>query len=646
VPYDYQEGEITALCEAALAKAEAALAAIPLLPPAERTFANTVLALEDATSVLSEELLPLNFLGYVSTDEGLRDEAYDCETQFYQYYFEIYARVDLYEAIKDAVPGDAGQTVLLETLLGWFEGSGLDLPEQQRAELAEVMNQIADLESTFNQNLAEDTSTLTFTPEELAGVSEDFLGSLEVDGDGNFVVGTDYTQYVEVIQTATNPETRRLMALGYNNRGGLVNTELMQDTLELRQAAAELLGFDNWADYQIDGRMAGTTATARDFLESLQVALKPRLQSDLEDLLAYKQELDSEATKLDPWDISFLAYKLSQRDYSFDPEALRDYFPAATVQAGLFSVFGDLFNIDFEEVEDANVWAPGVKLYRILDRSSGEVLAYTFTDFEAREGKYGWFAMFELRGGRLVDGVYQPPISGILGSFSPAIGDKPSLLYLDEVETLFHEFGHVMHSALSRVPYASLGMSGVAWDFVEMPSQLMESFPFKKEVLGRLSGLYSDPAQKLPDELLDKALASRGFNLGWQYSRQLLQGLFDLEIHTTPGPVDVTLLYDQMYQETLGLEPLAGGHFPGTFDHLMGAYDAGYYGYLWAEVISMDAFSVFEEAGVFDATTGDRLRRMVLERGAMEDPNVLMEDFLNRPQSSQRFLQKLGLDQD
>jgi thimet oligopeptidase len=520
------------------------------------------------------------------------------------------------------------------------------LPAEQQEELAGYMNQIADNEAAYAQNLAEDASTVAFTKEELAGVDEAFLEGLPTDDQGRYLVGADYSEYLEVIQNATNPETRRLILLNELNRAAEPNTALMEQALEARQAAAQLLGYETWADYQIDGRMAGDAGTARQFEEDLLVALKPRLQADLAKLLAYKQELDGEATTLDPWDIPFLAWNLSQRDFAYDPDELRDYFPTEVVQAGLFEVFGELFNIDFEAVEDAQVWAPEVKIYRVLDRSDGELLAHIFTDLWPREGKYGWFAMFELRTGRLQDAEYQTPVAGIVANFAPAQGDRPALLYLDDVETLFHEFGHVMHSALYKGRFSSFGMNGVAWDFVEMPSQLMQCFPSKKEVLQRLSGHYSDHAQKLPEELLDKALAAADFNLGWTYSRQLQLGIFDLEIHSLPTPVDVTAVYDELYEDLLGIKPLEGAHYAATFDHLMGGYDAGYYGYIWSEVSSLDAFSEFEEAGVLDGTTGMRLRSSILERGAMDDPNVLMEDFLGRPQSSQRFLKKLGLDQD
>lgn len=646
VPYAFGRGALADACAAAIEAADTAILKIPQVAAGDRTFDNTMLALENALADLWEAALPLTFIAYVGQEADIRDEGFACESDVSQFSLDVFTRLELYEAIKDAVPRNDAETRLAKVMKETFESSGLGLSEEQRNKVRELLGQISDLGLEFSSNLYDDTSTVAFTEAELDGVSEDFIAQLDVDEDGKLVVGVGYVNYVEVMQSATNPETRHKMLLAYQNVAAEANTPLLEQAIEARGQVAELLGFDSWADYRIDGRMAKDGATVKTFLTDLQTALKPRLQADLNKLLAYKKELDTEATKLDPWDITFLAFQLSQRDYVYDPEEVRNYFPGDIVQEGLFGVFGELFNVDFEAVLNANVWAPGVKFYRILDHDTGKLLAYTFTDFVPRDGKYNWFAEFEIRPGRMAGAEYNVPIAGIVGDFPPPADEKPSLLYLEDVETLFHEFGHVMHATLTRAPYSSLSGTAVAMDFVETPSQLMETFPSKKVVLERLSGLYTAPETKLPDALLDKVLAARGFNLGYTYTRQILLGLFDLEAHSADGPVDVTALYDQMYQEILGIEPLAGGHFPAGFDHLMSGYDSGYYGYLWAEVIALDIFSEFEKAGVLDAGTGAKFRRSILEQGDLQDPNVLIEDFLGRPQSNDRFLEKLGIEEE
>ncbi|HEX4925373.1 MAG TPA: M3 family metallopeptidase, partial [Bdellovibrionales bacterium] len=286
---------------------------------------------------------------------------------------------------------------------------------------------------------------------------------------------------------------------------------------------------------------------------------------------------------------------------------------------------------------------PDVKLYKVINKADGKLLSYFFADMIPRPGKYGHAAAFSLIMGRVKADGYSYPVSSIVSNFNPPSGDKPSLLNIDEVETLFHEFGHIMHQILTRAPYASLSGTSVAQDFVEAPSQMLENWVWDESILNRISGHYKNTSQKLPSELLKKILAAKDFNQGYFYTRQLFLGLMDFTMHMTQGAVNTTTLHDQLYKKIIGIDPVAGNHFNATFGHLMGGYDAGYYGYLWSEVYAQDMFTVFKEKGLLDASTGARYRSIILEKGNMKEPLDLVREFLGREPSPAAFYEKLGI---
>jgi thimet oligopeptidase len=375
----------------------------------------------------------------------------------------------------------------------------------------------------------------------------------------------------------------------------------------------------------------------------LKGKLAIRNQQDFAQLLKFKQELDPAATKVDQWDIAFLSAQLQKRDFSIDIEKIREYFPADTAIAGMFEVYSKILGVKFVQVKDADVWSPDVNLYEVRDPSTDKLLAYFYADFVPRQGKYGHAAAFSLQFGRtLKNGNYTVPVSSIVANFTPPTADKPSLLTHDEVETLFHEFGHIMHQTLTRAPYASLSGTSVAQDFVEAPSQVLENWVWNAEILNIISGHYKT-GEKLPTDLLNKMLAARNFGQGTAYTKQLLYALFDMTIHTQAGAVDVTKTYDTLYAEIMGQEPLSGAHFAATFGHMMGGYDAGYYGYLWSEVYAQDMFSQFPANDLMNAEIGGRYRSIILEQGAMKDAIELLREFLGREPNAEAFFKKLGI---
>jgi len=643
IRYEYNKGELIQLCDRAISEATHRLDVVAQLAPKDRNFDNTVLSLEATLADFSDVTGPLTFMGYVSTNADIRKESEDCESKVGQFAVGIVTRKDLYTAIKGQKPRNSQEARLYTETLDSFEKNGLKLPEAKLEKVRELKKQLTALETEFSANLNNDKSTVTYTPEELEGLSESFLGRLKKDENGNYIATTKSTDYVQVMQSAVKEETRRKMLLAYTNRAGSANTELLEKAILLREKIATLMGYKTWADYKISSQMAKSAKSVHHFLRSLQGKLSKKNKADLDQLLAYKKELDPQAKQVEMWDINYLTYQLKKRDYSLDDDKIREYFPLETVTVGMFEVYSQILNVRFEQVTDADVWAPDVRLYKIFDKKTSELIAYFFTDFTPREGKYGHAAAFTLIQGRLLNHHYNIPVSSIVANFNPPANGRPSLLNHDEVETLFHEFGHIMHQTLTRAPYASLSGTSVRRDFVEAPSQMLENWVWQESILNKISGHYKNSSEKLPQDILKKMLEAKDFNQGYFYTRQLFLGLFDYTIHTQKGVVDTVKVHDQLYKSILGIDPLSGNRFAAGFGHMMGGYDAGYYGYLWSEVYAQDMFTQFENGKLLDPAVGMKYRKTILESGNMMDPMGLLKQFLGREPNQEAFFRKLGI---
>jgi thimet oligopeptidase len=641
---DYKKGEVEALCTQAIRATTSKLDAIAKIQ--QGSFAATVLAFETITAELSDATLPLTFMGYVSTDGDVRGEGASCEEAVNQFYVEILTRKDLYVALKGAVPGSAEETRLLSETLKSFEANGLKLSDDKLAQVKALKQKLAVAESQFGTNLNNDATTVELTQAELKGLPADYVSALKKSPDGvRFVVPTRESDYSVFLPNASSAEARRKWLLGYYNRQGVANTQLLESAIALRQQIAALMGYSTWADYRTQGRMAKSARTVLDFLNSLRDKLAAGNRRDMAQLLKFKQELDPSATAVDQWDINYLSYQLKKRDYALDTETIREYFPADVVVSGIFETYSKLLGVKFVEVTGAKTWNSDVKLYRIRDAGPGErVIGYFYTDLVPRANKYGHAAAFPLVSGRrLPDGSYTLPVASIVANLAAPSAGKPSLLSHDDVVTFFHEFGHIMHQTLTRAPYASLSGSTVAQDFVEAPSQMLENWPWDPGVLNTLSGHYLDHSKKLPADLLKRMVAAREFQQSYYYTRQLTLGLVDMTYHTASGPVDTAAVYDRLHAEIIGVPAILGGRFAASFGHLMGGYDAGYYGYLWSKVYAEDMFTRFDKEGVLNSATGADYRRVILEKGGMVDALDLVREFIGREPNSDAFFKSIGV---
>ncbi len=635
IKYQYKKGEITAACDKAISQTDDLLAEVK-----DSYELDTILA------DLGDELNPMTFMKYVSENKDLRDEAGVCEEKESKYMVSIFTRKELYDRIKNTKPNSPEDKLFLREVNRAFELNGMALSEEKLKQFKALKEQLAELESKFSKNLTEDTTKVEYTEKELEGVPADVLKRAEKAKNGKYILTTKYTDYFPVMENAKNPISRKRMEEAYTNRAAKENSELLKKAVNLRAKAASILGKKTWAHYRIQGRMAKNPEEAVDLLNGLQKKLKPRLQADQKQLLAAKREMENpKAKEIRSYDWRYFSNQIKKKEYSLDDEEIRQYFPKDYVMQKMFDIYEKLLGVKFTKVKGAATWSDEVVLYETSDAKSGEVISYFFTDLFPRDGKYGHAAAFTLiKGRQLPDGGYAKPVSSIVCNFTPPTDGKPSLLTHDEVETLFHEFGHIMHQTLTTAPHASVSGTSVARDFVEAPSQMLENWVWDADMLKKLSGHYKDSSKKLPDNLIQQITRVKDFQQGFFYSRQILLGKTDLTMHMSRQVKDVNDLYRKLYKEILGIRPLYNSNWMAGFGHMMGGYDSGYYGYIWSEVYAADMFTAFKKEGLLDQKVGMNYRTSVLEQGGMFEPIELITQFLGRKPNNKAFLAKLGVE--
>jgi thimet oligopeptidase len=647
--FDPAPQELIKDCTDAKNRAEVALRLIATLPASDRTFDNTPAALDRALFDLSDETAADTFLEQVSTTAAVRDAGNQCEVLLSQFNVDVFSREDLYKAMKEYAarkePLKGEDARLLEKTLLDFRRSGLELPAATRDEVSGLRKRVAKLEADFGKNINETKDYVVLSRAQLDGVPDDFVAKLERAGAG-YKVGVDYPTYFPFMQNARDPEARRALQEKFDGRAAQANLPILAEALGLRRKAARLLGYSTHADFATEISMAKDPGTVNAFLGRLRGKLKPLGREELEVLLALKRAMEGRASDgvIHAWDWRFYDNLLHKAKYDVDQEKVREYFPADLVVAQLLDVYQKLLGVRFRPIPGGLTWHPDAKLYEITDASGGAPIGYFYMDLFPREGKYSHAAAFNMVTERLLpDGTRRKPVSAIVANFDKPSADRPSLLSHDEVETIFHEFGHIMHQTLTKAKYGRFSGSNVARDFVEAPSQMLENFVWDPAVLASLSGHYKDRSQKLPKELLDKMLAARNADVGLINLRQLLFGTVDMAYHGSHPPSNTTKLYARVAKDVSLIPMTEGTHPEASFGHIMGGYDAGYYGYLWSKVYAQDMFSVFKADGVMSPRVGRRYREEILERGSSRDEMDSLKAFLGREPNEDAFLELIGL---
>lgn len=646
--FNYRAQDLAPAEAEARVKLEKDLAALIAIPQAERTFENTIMGYERAFDNYGNALGMSGFLSYVSTDKKFRDAANDLQMQISQYMVDVATRRDVYKAIReytDTNPRlDPVQAKLVKEMLIGFRNSGMDLNDADLEKFKALNKEKAEYIIKFDKNIQEYKDPLAVTQEQLRGLGEDYIQKLSKTDDGKYLVTLDYPDYVPFMQNADDEQARKELEFKFNRRGGQENVELLEKTLTLRREIARLLGYKNHAELRLEDRMAKNPKTVMAFLKDLQKKLKPLGKKEDKEMIAYKNSKTGKNSRtLYSWESGYWSNKFRKENLELDSEKIKEYFPSQVVIDGMLDLFGGVFGITFEPV-DIPVWHPDVKAFKIKDKASGELVAYFYMDLYPREGKYKHAACFGLvEGEEKQDGTYQIPFVAIVANLNKPSSDTPSLLKHSEVETLFHEFGHVLHNALTKAKYSAFSGTSVSWDFVEAPSQMLERWAWDPQVLKKISKHYKT-GEALPDDLIKRMIAAKNFGAGGMYLRQDFFAQYDMTLHTADTTPDTTKLYFELTKKIRGL-PLTKGTIPqASFGHIMGGYDAGYYGYLWSEVIAEDFFGEFKKNGIFNPETGLKFRREILEKGGTLDEEKMVENFLGRPADNKPFLKSIGLE--
>lgn len=617
------------------------------------TFATTIKRFDDISYPVATVMNRMWLMKETQPDAAMREACNDAVTTLNEWVVAVSYREDVYQACqaflnrytRGELPKLEGEDLklMLDTMRD-YRRSGLNLDAAGRDRVAALRNRLNELESQFDTNITNAQVDIYFTEEELDGITEAFYtASRQPDGRHKVRV-TVTSDYLSVMQNARKEETRKACNRARYSVAIDENGPILAEMVAVREEIADLLGYGSWADFQTEPKMAKTGATALAFVEDLVARLEPKFQDEVEILRRLKViDTGDENAVINFWDFRYYQVQYMKQGFGVDTEALRVYFPLPQVFAGMFDAYAQIFDLEFEPVEAPQKWVADLELWLVKDASTGEPLGMFYLDNYPREGKYNHFAQFDIVGGkRLADGRYQRPVVALVCNFTPPIGNEPALMSHNEVETVFHEFGHAMHSILTRANSTRYAGANVARDFVEAPSQMFENWAWDAKVLSGFAADYRDPSKKIPAETLQAMKAADLATQGIYYRRQLSLALSDLRLHlgTDGDPAEVV---NQATADSF-FAPIEGTHFAAYWGHLTG-YDAGYYGYAWADSIAADLATVFQNApnGYADREAGMRLRRQIYEVGGAVDPSVAVRRFLQREPSNDAFLATLGL---
>ena len=648
--------------DATLADCRARIAALTAADGV-RTWEGFVEPLEELDDRLSRMWSPVGHLNGVMNSDALRAAYNACLPKLSAYATEVGQNADLflgYQAVAAQEHLDSTQRKLLSNALRDFHLSGVDLPADKQSRYKEISQELSALTSKYAENLLDATNAWSKRIDDEAGLAglPDSAKALarqtaEQRGEPGWLLTLDFPSYQPVMTYADDRALRREAYEAYGTRasdqgphaGRWDNTEVMERILALRHELAQLLGFGNYAERSLATKMAKDPAQVLAFLEDLARHSVERARGELAELAEFARAEHGLET-LEPWDLSYYSEKLRQHRYQIGQEELRPYFPIDRVLPGMFAVVERLFGLTITEVAEVDSWHPEVRFFEIRD-AAGALRGQFYLDPFARQNKRGG-AWMDVCTNRLhTVACDQIPVAYLVCNFSPPVGGRPSLLTHNEVETLFHEFGHGLHHMLTKVDYPAVaGINGVPWDAVELPSQFMENWCWERESLDLIAG-HVDTGAPLPDELYRRMRAAKNFQSAMQMVRQLELALFDFRIHLEYDPVRGGRVYDildAVRDQVAVMKPPAFHRFAHGFSHIFsGGYAAGYYSYKWAEVLSADAFSLFEERGVFDPAAGVGFRENILERGGSAEAMDLFVAFRGREPTIDALLRHSGI---
>lgn len=636
---------------------------------------NSLIApLEEQSDKLDQAWSPVSHLNAVRNNDEVR-KAYNASIALLtEYGTELSQNEQLFKAYKELAQSaeyttlSQAQKQAVDNALRDFRLGGVALSADDKKRYAEIQQRLSELSTQFSNHVLDstqawfkhftDASALAGLPESALAQAQQAAQKKSLDG---FVITLDFPSYYAVVMYADNRALREEIYTAYvtrasadskrtnaenhiENTAEFDNTGIIAETLALRHELAQLLDFKSYAERSLATKMAQSTQQVLEFLQQLAKKSKPYAAQDYAELREFAAA--NGCVDLQAWDTTYYSEKLRVAKYSVSQEELRPYFPAEKVISGMFAVVARLFGIDVKQKTDFDTYHSDVRFYQIL-KNNVQVASF-YLDLFAREGKRGGAWMAEARVRRkTADGKMQLPVAFLTCNFTPPVGDTPSLLTHDEVTTLFHEFGHGLHHMLTQIDVAAVsGINGVAWDAVELPSQFMENWCWEPEAIPLISGHYQT-GEPLPTELLDKMLAAKNFQSGLQMLRQIEFSLFDFRLHAEYDPANphsAQAVLQQVRNEVAVVQPPAFNRFENSFSHIFaGGYAAGYYSYKWAEVLSADAFSRFEDEGIFNSTTGESFLHEILQQGGSKTPMELFTQFRGREPQIDALLRHSGI---
>ncbi len=631
------------------------------------TWDNLVAPLEVLDDRIHRVWSPVSHLHGVADSEALRDAYKTSLPLLSEFNTELTQNETLYQAFQTLAEGvdypllEAAQQRVIDNSLRDFRLGGVALSPERKIRFKTIVRRLSELSTRFEEQVLDateawskhitDSEHLRGLPDSALTQAREKARAKDLDG---WLLGLDAPCYIAVVTYAGDAELRRELYTAYSTRasdqgphaGQWDNGPVLEEILSLRHELAGLLDFANYGEYSLATKMADSPEEVLGFLHDLATRAKPIARQELAELEAFAHA-EFGCEQLAPWDIAYYAEKLRQHRHDFSQEDLRPWFPLPRVLDGLFGILQRLFGIHLEVRAGVEYWHPDVTCYRILD-ANGEQRGSCYIDLYARGGKRNGAWMDECRQRRRTGASVQNPVAFVNCNFAPPAGGKPALLTHDDVLTLFHEFGHALHHLLTRVDYASVsGINGVEWDAVELPSQLLENWCWEREPLNLISA-HVDSGESLPDGLYEKLLGARNFHSALQMVRQLEFSLFDFRLHleykADSDTNQVQAMLDTVRAEVAVIQPPSWNRFAQSFGHIFaGGYGAGYYSYKWAEVLSSDAFSRFEEQGVFDPVTGQRFLQAVLEQGGTRDAMELFVEFRGRKPKIDALLRHSGI---
>lgn len=631
------------------------------------TWDSLIAPLEEVNDRLARIWSPVSHLNSVLNSEALRAAHDACLPLLSEFQTYVGQHEGLYQAYRELAESDdfpllsGAQRKEIQNTLRDFRLSGIGLPAEAQQRYGEIQARLSELASRFSNNVLDATqgwNKLVTDEAELAGLPQSAQAAArqlaELKGKEGWLFTLDIPSYLPVMMYADNRALRAELYEAFTTRasdqgpnaGKWDNSAIMTELLALRRELAQLLGFANYAELSLATKMADKPEQVVSFLTDLAAKSLPQGKAELDEIRAFAAEQHGQG-ELAAWDLAYYAEKLKQHKFSISDEQLRPYFPASKVVKGLFEVVKRVFGMKVRERLGIDTWHPDVRFYDIFD-AEDELRGSFYLDLYAREHKQGGAWMDVCLGRRYrQDGSLQKPVAYLTCNFNGPVDGKPALFTHNEVVTLFHEFGHGIHHMLTRIDVAGVaGINGVAWDAVELPSQFLENWCWESEALAFISG-HHETGEPLPADLLEKMLTARNFQAAMQMLRQLEFALFDFRLHQEFDPASadqIPTLLREVRSQVAVMTPPAFNRFQHSFSHIFaGGYAAGYYSYKWAEVLSADAFSRFEEEGIFNPTTGQSFLKNILEKGGSKEPMELFRAFRGREPQVDALLRHSGI---